>query len=619
MTFLIRAISHSAEGREIVRPSRVEGDTLTIGRDPQSDIHLTDLAVALHHVTVKRQPGLLRIRAEPGLTVELNGRKTATGEIETPTGGDLLIAAHLIRFMPTPAGSDEIAVDVERVTEGEVKLDKSAERLFSLSSILPTKRAAAWLLGLLVLALGLGWPIYAWQQRQAAPQRTAQPARFQADEIWSSGPLSAAHAALQHDCSACHVKPFESVRDTACTACHKDVHDHADPVRLARARPELSGWGRFQLRVKAAFNLPPGRCIDCHTEHQGPQAMAPTPQHFCSDCHADLKARLPDTRIGNVRDFGKAHPEFKPVLIAGWSGPRPVLARASLDSRPREDSGLKFPHDMHLSQTNGVAQMARRLGARYGFGSALACRDCHVPTPDGVRFQPVSMEENCAMCHSLAFDRVGGTIRTLRHGQPDQVIADLREYYRGRALPPPPSFAPLARRRPGSAIDFNERVRFAAGAAQAGSAERAIRAVFSPGGACFDCHRVLAPPPGTLDYRIAPVAFPLRYLHKGWFDHRAHQTQSCQSCHAAERSPSASDLLVPGIATCRTCHGGERTSKPVASSCAMCHDYHMDRGAPAMILRQRIRGKMRDVKVARAEQMRLLGSAPAPEAAEAPR
>src|SRR3546814_4184476 len=86
---------------------------------------------------------------------------------------------------------------------------------------------------------------------------------------------------------------------------------------------------------------------------------------------------------------------------------RPVLQRVSLERHPRETSNLKFPHALHLSKTGGVAQMARRLAGDYGFGQALACKDCHDETPDGVRFQPVSMKEDCAMCHSLAFDRVG--------------------------------------------------------------------------------------------------------------------------------------------------------------------------------------------------------------------
>ena len=243
--------------------------------------------------------------------------------------------------------------------------------------------------------------------------------------------------------------------------------------------------------------------------------------------------------------------------------------------------------------------MARRLSATHGFGQALDCKDCHDPAPDGARFQPVSMEEDCAMCHSLAFDRVGGTLRTLRHGEPAQVVADLRDFYRGRSASAPSVLAPAARRRPGDAPDLRNRIQFARGP---GSAERAIRGIFSPGGACFDCHQVETPPPGSLDFRIRPVAFPLRYLHKGWFDHRAHATQSCSSCHVAGRSNAASDLLVPDLASCRTCHGGEGSSKPVPSSCAMCHDYHMDAGAPSMLIRQRIRGKKRDTIVAEARR-----------------
>jgi predicted CXXCH cytochrome family protein len=596
MAFVLRTISHSAEGREIVRTLRVEGDRLTIGRDPHCDVHLTDLAVALRHAAVERNAGRLDVVVEPGLSVELNGRKTSDGTIELGAGGDLLIASHVLRFMPTPAGSDEIAVAIERTAAGEAKLDKSAERLFTLAPVLPGKRVMAWLLTLLVLGLCLAWPIKASFDRH---QRAEKFARFHADEMWSSGSLSLAHAGLKNDCTACHVTPFEAVRDAACKTCHQAVHDHADPFRLARARPDLGRWRRIELAFKERFNLPPGRCVECHTEHEGPQAMPATAQRFCADCHGDLRKKLPDTRLADAGDFGRSHPEFQPVLIAGWSGERPVLQRLSLAERPRENSGLKFPHGMHLSRTNGVAQMARRLSGAYGFGQALICSDCHDPSPDGARFQPVDMEEDCAMCHSLAFDRVGGTLRTLRHGEPAQVVADLRDFYRGRSVAAPSVLAPAARRRPGDAPDLRNRLQFARGP---GSAERAIRAVFSPGGACYDCHSVEAPPPGSLDFRIRPVAFPLRYLHKGWFDHRAHTTQSCTSCHAAGRSNAASDLLIPGLASCRTCHGGEGSSKAVPSSCAMCHDYHMDAGAPSMLIRQRVRGKKRDTIVAEARR-----------------
>ncbi|HEX8216831.1 MAG TPA: cytochrome c family protein, partial [Allosphingosinicella sp.] len=82
MAFLLRTVSHSAEGREIVRTARVEGERLAIGRDPANDVHLTDLAAALHHVVVERvSPGRLSVQAGEALSVELNGRKVRSGAI----------------------------------------------------------------------------------------------------------------------------------------------------------------------------------------------------------------------------------------------------------------------------------------------------------------------------------------------------------------------------------------------------------------------------------------------------------------------------------------------------------------------------------------------------------
>jgi hypothetical protein len=601
MAFLLRTVSHSAEGREIVRPARVEGDRLTVGRDPASDVHLTDLAVALRHFTVERSAGQLKVRVEDGLTVELNGRKANSGIIELATGGDILIASHVLRFLPTPAGSDEIAVNVERTTEGEVKLDKGAESRFALAGVLPSKRLAAWVGALLVLALALAWPIktyYAREKQQAV-------AGFHADEMWSSGKLSQAHSQLEGNCTACHAKPFEAVADTSCKACHTQVHDHADPFRLARAQPDLTRWGRVELAFKQAFGVEPSRCVDCHTEHEGPQEMPVTAQRFCADCHGGLSEKLPDTKLENAGDFGRQHPEFRPVVLTRWTGAQPRLQRLSLASAPREDSGLKFPHALHLSRTNGVAQMARRLGSPYGFGQALGCKDCHDSTPNGVRFEPVDMEQDCAMCHSLAFAREDGTLRTLRHGEPAQVVADLRDFYRGRGPALPQVMTPAARRRPGEALDLRNRVRFAEGGT---GADRAIRAVFSPGGACFDCHRIDAPLGGTLAFRVHPVGFPVRYMNHGWFDHRAHATETCTSCHSAENSNLASDLLLPDLKSCRTCHAGEGAARAkVPSSCAMCHDYHMDEGAPSMVIRRRAGGKRRDQPLAKATAARAGG------------
>jgi hypothetical protein len=592
MAFLLRTVSHSAEGREIVRTARIEGDVLTVGRDPASNVHLTDLAVALHHAVVTRtSPTRLDVLAGEGLTLELSGRSVGGGAIHLGQGGDLRIGSHILRFMPAEAGAPDIDVNIERVTEGEAVLGKADERRFSLVSVMPGKRPLAWLLAAAVLVVFLAWPVNEFYQRREREQ-AAEAERYNPDRMWLSGHLSGVHKGLENNCTACHAEPFVAVRDTECQACHTRVHDHADKARLARARPDLDRWGRFRLAVQETFGVPAGRCVDCHTEHEGPQEMAPTPQRFCSDCHGALTDRLPDTRLGNAGDFGTAHPEFQPSVLIRWDNEVPVMQRVSLANRPRENSNLRFPHALHLSRTGGVAQMGRRLGRQHGFGESLNCADCHVPTPDGTRFQPVDMEGDCAMCHDLAFDQVGGTVRTLRHGSPEQVVADLREYFRGRVPPRPSILGPDARRRPGDVMQIRNTIQYARAVQGAGSAaDQAIRAVFAPNGACYDCHVVQLPPPGNSHaYRIRPVAFPTRYMQHGWFDHRAHQQTECATCHNAAGSQSANDLLLPGLETCQTCHGGE-SSGEVPSTCAMCHDFHMDEGTPAMLLRQRVRGR----------------------------
>ena len=69
MAFLLRSLSRSADGREIVRESRVADNILRIGRDPVCDIRLNDLAVALHHATIELVgEGAHRFAWERGMT-----------------------------------------------------------------------------------------------------------------------------------------------------------------------------------------------------------------------------------------------------------------------------------------------------------------------------------------------------------------------------------------------------------------------------------------------------------------------------------------------------------------------------------------------------------------------
>jgi len=89
---------------------------------------------------------------------------------------------------------------------------------------------------------------------------------------------------------------------------------------------------------------------------------------------------------------------------------------------------------------------------------------------------------------------------------------------------------------------------------------------------CARCHEMTEPVASGLPM-VVPAAPPARWFVRATFDHGAHQGLTCASCHPnAAKSTVASDLLLPGIATCRNCHNGGRAS--AGSSCATCHVYH---------------------------------------------
>src|SRR5439155_20298861 len=73
---------------------------------------------------------------------------------------------------------------------------------------------------------------------------------------------------------------------------------------------------------------------------------------------------------------------------------------------------------------------------------------------------------------------------------------------------------------------------------------------------------------------IVPTALPSRFLPRARFDHARHTAAAlgqtgvagapdCLACHLrAVESRRTSDVLVPGIATCRRCHGSTEGRAP---------------------------------------------------------
>ena len=604
MSFVVRQIALKSSGEEIVRRAVVESDVLIIGRDGSSGIHLADLAVDPRHASIRAiDADRLLIESIGVQPFTVNGRSATSSELEIATGAELGFGGHRITLArEADSGLPAFTVRrIEAVSESAEAIDIGSA--YTLQKLMPGKRLSAWGFAALVLLAFLAVPIWSWATYQplALHKDARRPAGIHGDAAWSSGTLSLAHKNLGGDCQACHIQPFVAVRDNACMTCHKeDAHRHiADGARLLRARGEPTGFAGFQRAVESTFNKPAGRCVDCHTEHEGAGAMPATQQQFCTTCHDGLKTRLPDTKIADAADFGTAHPRFRPMLVAGIDGEgRPQFQRAVWQEGMKESTGLKFTHAQHLSKTNGIAQMVRRRQGEFAAGDALNCQDCHQTDSGGARFKPVEMEKACQSCHSLTFDEIGGTFRTLHHGQPDQVVADLRAAFRGGMPPRPASLSGMARRIPGAAAqqstaaDYARAVRF-----YPMQAEEAVAQVFSKGGLCYDCHTIGRARNGegsaaTAGFTVQKPVQNGRYYSKGWFDHKDHRKAECVTCHVkAATSNDADAVLVPGIdgaGGCRSCHVGEGGAKlasahvkePVASGCAMCHEYHMDSGAP---------------------------------------
>ncbi len=638
MAFILNRVSFKASGDRIDRMSTVDGDALTIGRDSSCDVHLPDLAVNPKHAKITRiDDGHLMIEALSDQPFTVNGRSVNRREIDLTRGSELAFGGHRITVSRDAASGNPL-LEVQRVEAvSEASEDKDYTDAYTLKGLLPGKRISAWAFFALVLAAALAWPIYTWStwKDQAGTGYTERdPKAFHADTLWMSGGLSDGHKKLEKDCQACHVDAFVAVTDEACLSCHTpgkksmtgkksaahivDADGKENKALLIAARGQPEGWDKLDRDIAHAFNRPEGRCVECHSEHGNEPAMQPAKQSECADCHDGMDARLRmagmETKLGNAADFGTDHPQFRPTVIVDPTAEKPVLQRTLWTENITENNGLKFTHAQHLNSRNAVAQMVIRRPEDYGGAKAMECKDCHTMARDKVSFLPVDMETSCQGCHSLGFDEVGGTVRTLRHGQPAMVIADLRAFFRSGAPPRPVNLGGMARRRPGevniqrTARDYARAVRLFPS-----RADQAIQQVFSKGGACYDCHTVTGGSAGGGGYGIQKVAQNDTYLNKGWFSHADHDTgtmQDCLTCHVdAASTNDPRKLLIPGLdgqGGCRYCHTGETgiikagqpvqqrnglTSPMVETTCAQCHEYHVSGGIPYLLRTDRAKDK----------------------------
>jgi hypothetical protein len=412
------------------------------------------------------------------------------------------------------------------------------------------KRAKFWLsVGLPAIALiWIGWHGLARDSR-----------------VYSSGRMSAAHAVLEADCAACHVQTAgmfsAAASDAACLSCHDGPIHHA-------AQTKSVG------------------CATCHTEHRGRVNIVAAKNETCAECHGDLKTSSGVPHYAaHIESLEDGHPEFaalrdnardpgtirvnhaihmKPIR-RGPNGPNVQLecgdchrAGAALVEWKYADASYASTNVSYSAQDELVAQKSGTLPrAGHERGRELMA--------------PVKFATACAGCHSLAFDKRFS--EGVPHDKPEVVHAFLVKKFSEYIATHPAELREA--RDPGRDLT--------------GKAVQAAVRVYTPNEwvaakirdaeellwrkTCKQCHALTSGAGHESLPFVEPGRTTVKWMPHARFDHDAHRGFTCASCHEkALSSTETSDMLLPGIATCKTCHapGPEHAE----SRCFECHTYH---------------------------------------------
>jgi len=375
------------------------------------------------------------------------------------------------------------------------------------------------------------------------------------NDVYSAGKLSAAHAVFSNRCSACHVTAgglffVRRVSNHACLDCHDGPIHHASQTFTPS-------------------------CASCHADHRGAIRLAEVSDASCTQCHANLATRAgPSHYFTHIESFSSDHPEFA-VLRSGGDDP----------------TTIRFNHALHM-QPNLTGPTGR---------VQLICGDCHrlannasaetalAPHAVGDVMAPATYAATCASCHTLQFDKRFPD--QVPHDTPARIHAfvaarfqiyiaahpsELRELRQpNRDLPRRPVPADYRLLTPPEWIA--EHTAEAEDLLWRKTCKECHTLNFSSGqtqsSAAADIETANAMPLNAALPSVAPSNITARYLPLAKFDHAQHQMVTCESCHAGARtSQESSDILVPGISTCRQCHNEKPQS--AESRCFECHTYH---------------------------------------------
>ena len=404
------------------------------------------------------------------------------------------------------------------------------------------------------------------------------------DRVYSSGRMSSPHAIFEKDCAACHVQKavvFSAKADNqACLSCHDGPVHHANQI----AAPD---------------------CASCHTEHRGRVNIAAVSEKNCASCHADLQTSgTPSRYSAHIRNFANGHPEFA-VLLENRRDPATIKLNHAIHMKPirRGPTGpivrlacgdCHRPAAVKNSWTYADAAYTtpaggtnpdtadspgQEAGERNSFTLAP-----HAPSSGRELLAPVTFANSCASCHLLSFDKHFN--QGVPHDKPEVVRAFLKSTFQNYATAHPSELRSSRdpdRDLTGKPLEPRMRTITAAQwvAERTAEAEQLLWRK-----TCLQCHQlsfnradklpgVQSGPVHENDGlpRIADANVTTRWMPHARFDHEAHGSFTCTSCHEkALNSVDSSDVLLPGIATCQTCHAP--APDHAESRCFECHTYH---------------------------------------------
>lgn len=377
--------------------------------------------------------------------------------------------------------------------------------------------------------------------------------------VYSAGALAPSHAVLTRQCASCHVTGTgffsAKVSDQKCLACHDGaIH-------------------------QAAQAFTPS-CASCHTDHRGAVRLAAVSDANCTQCHSNLSTRRGSPDFArNINNFESNHPEFA-VLRSGRGDPGTIQLNHYRHLQPN----LLGPNGSHVQMVcTDCHRSAADVNGPWSYGDPQsqsgaaktapangAKPDALVSAPSRAYMAPATYARTCAACHSLQFDK--RLTDSVPHETPEVihpfVVAKLQAYI---ATHPADLRVPRdpTRDLPEQPIPADFRVL----TPQQWVAERTAEAEqLLWRKTCKQCHTLVFSEGAALP-KVTPSSITSRYMPHAQFDHSQHGLVDCTSCHAAATtSQQSSDVLLPGIVTCRGCH--KPSAEAAESRCFECHTYH---------------------------------------------